>query len=131
MDIEVSITGIQSQIGFSLVELMVVVGIVAILAAVAVPQVSSSRKRGYETVVKSDLMNAATAEEAYFTKNQSYKAGALDTGTPPGFNKSIDVSLTSLVGNDTFVLFAAHANCGSNTWTYVSTSGQIMGNSCP
>lgn len=122
---------LQSQPGFSHVELIVVVGIIGILAATAIPQMSSYRKRAYEAEIQSNLMNAVTAEEAYFTRTQTYKGGVLDSGTPPGFYKSSDVSLASTVGNHTFVLSASHANCGTNTWTYTSTSGHIAGSSCP
>ncbi len=89
-------SGLQNQTGFSLVELIVVIGIVGILVATAIPQISFYRKRAYEAEIQSNLMNAVTAEEAYFTKNQTYKAGVLDRGTPPGFYKSADVSLASL-----------------------------------
>jgi type IV pilus assembly protein PilE len=123
-------SGLQNQTGFSLVELILVIGIVGILAATAIPQISFYRKRAYEAEIQSNLMNAVTAEEAYFTKNQTYKAGVLDSGTPPGFYKSADVSLASTAGDHTFVLSASHVNCGSNTWTYTSTSGRIAGNSC-
>jgi prepilin-type N-terminal cleavage/methylation domain-containing protein len=122
---------VQCQAGFSFVELAVAVGIVGILAATAIPQISSYRKRAYEAEVKADLMNAVTAEEAYFTKNQTYKAGALDSGTPTGYYRSANVTVTSTVGTHTFLLSASHTNCGSNTWSYASTTGQITGNSCP
>ena len=122
---------LREQTGFTLIELLVVVAIIGILAAIAIPQFSAYRKRGYEAQVKSDLRNAATAQEAYFTQSFTYKSGALTSGTPSGFNKSTDVTLGSTVGTNTFVLSASHSNCGSNTWTYASTSGQIAGSSCP
>lgn len=124
---------LQSESGFTLIELLVVVAIIGILAAIAIPQFSAYRKRGYEAQIKSDLRNAATAEEAYFAGTQPsvYKSGALSSGTPTGFNKSTDVSLGATVGTDTFLLSASHTNCGSTTWTYSSGSGQIVGPSCP
>jgi type IV pilus assembly protein PilA len=113
--------------------LLVVVAIIGILAAIAIPQFSAYRKRGYEAQIKSDLRNAATAEEAYFAGTQPsvYKAGALTSGTPTGFNKSNDVTLGATVGSNTFLLSASHANCGSTTWTYDSVGGQINGGPCP
>ena len=56
---------LQNESGFTLIELLVVVAIIGILAAIAIPQFSAYRKRGYEAQVKSDLRNAATAQEAY------------------------------------------------------------------
>ncbi len=55
--------------GFTLVELLIVVAIIAILAAIAVPQFSSYRKRAYVSTLNSDVKNAFTIAEAYFTEN--------------------------------------------------------------
>ncbi len=57
---------LKSESGFTLIELLVVVAIIGILAAIAIPQFSAYRKRGYEAQIKSDLRNGAVAEEAYF-----------------------------------------------------------------
>jgi type IV pilus assembly protein PilA len=124
---------LQSDSGFTLIELLVVVAIIGILAAIAIPQFSAYRKRGYEAQVKSDLRNAATAEEAYFAANQpsAYKSGSI-TGTAvlPGFNKSADVTMGAVVGTDTFYITATHTNCSGNTWTFTSTTGAITGAAC-
>src|SRR5205809_3910459 len=81
---------LQSESGFTLIELLVVVAIIGILAAIAIPQFSAYRKRGYEAQIKSDLRNAATAEEAYFASTQPsvYKSGAFSSGTPAGYNQT-------------------------------------------
>jgi type IV pilus assembly protein PilA len=109
------------------------VAIIGILAAIAIPQFSAYRKRGYEAQIKSDLRNAATAEEAYFAANQpsSYKTGALVSGTPQGFNKSADVTLGAATGSNTYLLSASHLNCTGVTWTFDSTTGAIAGGPCP
>jgi type IV pilus assembly protein PilA len=124
---------LQSESGFTLIELLVVVAIIGILAAIAIPQFSAYRKRGYEAQVKSDLRNAATAQEAYFTQAFTYKGGAMTNGTPTGFNKSNDVTSTATVNTPAggFSITAQHANCGGNTWTFNSGTGQITGTPCP
>lgn len=122
---------LQSESGFTLIELLVVVAIIGILAAIAIPQFSAYRKRGYEAQVKSDLRNAATAQEAYFTQAFTYKGGALVSGTIEGFNKSPDVTAGALVGTNTFYITATHANCSTNTWTFTSATGAIAGTACP
>ncbi len=122
---------LQSESGFTLIELLVVVAIIGILAAIAIPQFAAYRKRGYEAQVKSDLRNAAVAEESYFAQNSTYLSGALTSGTPAGFNATTNVSVGSTVGTNTFQLSASHSNCSSVTWTFSSGNGQIAGPSCP
>ncbi len=123
---------LQSESGFTLIELLVVVAIIGILAAIAIPQFAAYRKRGYEATLKSDLRNAATAQEAYFAQNQTYKSGALTSNTPPGYNKSADISaMQSSVGANTFQLVATHANCSGITWSYSSNTGVTTGSACP
>src|SRR2546425_2715921 len=96
---------LRGQIGFTLIELLVVVAIIGILAAIAIPQFAAYRKRGYEATLKTDLRNAATAEEAYFSQNQTYKVGALSSGIPAGYNMSAGISaMNSTVGTNTFQL---------------------------
>ena len=123
---------LQNESGFTLIELLVVVAIIGILAAIAIPQFAAYRKRGYEAALKSDLRNAATAEEAYFAQYQTYKSGALVSGTPPGYNKTADISaMQATVGANTFQLVATHANCAGITWSYSSATGITTGSTCP
>src|SRR5256885_6124021 len=83
--------------GLTLFRLLVVVAIIGILAAMSIPQFSAYRNRGYEAQVKSDLRNAATAEEAYFATTQPsvYKSGAFSNGVPAGYNQTVGVFFSS------------------------------------
>ena len=123
---------VQNDSGFTLIELLVVVAIIGILAAIAIPQFAAYRKRGHEAQIKSDLRNAAVAEEAYYAANSTYFNGTLSSGTPPGFNKTAPVSIAANVtGNGTYTLSASHSNCSTTTWTFSSVNGQIAGGPCP
>jgi type IV pilus assembly protein PilA len=122
----------HQESGFTLIELLVVVAIIGILAAIAIPQFAAYRKRGYEGALKSDLKNAATAEEAYFAENRIYKTGALSSGTPSGYNQSVDINaMDAAVGTNTFQLTATHSNCAGISWSYDSTAGVATGPACP
>lgn len=124
---------LRSESGFTLIELLVVVAIIGILAAIAIPQFSAYRKRGYEAQVKSDLRNAATAQEAYFTQAFAYKIGAMTSNNPTGYNQTNQVTMTSSGGTTAFTLTASHALCSGVNWTFASSTGQIVGASggCP
>lgn len=126
---------LKAEGGFTLIELLVVIAIIGILAAIAIPQFSAYRKRAFDTQVKADLRNGATAEEAWYastTPSVYMPAGVFVTGTPPGFSATVGVTITAPAPTATsFTLTGVHANCPATTWTYDSTTGQIAGGPCP
>ena len=65
--------------GFSLVEILVVVVIIAILAAIAVPVFLNQRKKAWAAQAESAVKNAATAEEAFASANEGAYTSSLPT----------------------------------------------------
>jgi type IV pilus assembly protein PilA len=104
------------------------VAIIGILAAIAIPQFAAYRRRGYEAQVKSDLRNAATAQEAYFVNAFTYRAGTPLSLT--GFNPTNTVQVNSTGGAQAYTLTATHQNCGTAVWTFSSTTGAITNTIC-
>ncbi|MBB6598681.1 prepilin-type N-terminal cleavage/methylation domain-containing protein [Luteimonas sp. MC1825] len=69
----------RAACGFTLIELMVVVAVVAILVAIAVPSYSEAVRKGKRGQAKSDLVEAAQIAERYKTINSTYTG--LSVGT--------------------------------------------------
>jgi type IV pilus assembly protein PilE len=62
--------------GFSLIELMVVVVIIAILASIAVPAYNNSVRKSRRTEAKTAIMDLAAREERYFATQNMYTSNA-------------------------------------------------------
>jgi len=84
---------VKKEVGFTLIEVLVVIGIISILAAIAISQYQSYRVRTYDTVARSDLKNAMTALEDYYLDNDIYPASYSDLPAN-GFNSSKNVCFT-------------------------------------
>lgn len=74
----------REESGFTLIELLIVVAIIAILAAIAIPQFSAYRERGTKASMVADARNTATQLEAYFVDNSTYTVDAAAVGAAWG-----------------------------------------------
>jgi prepilin-type N-terminal cleavage/methylation domain-containing protein len=112
--------------GFTLIEVMIVVAIIAILAAIAIPQLSVHRTRSYNTAAVSDLKNAAIAQEAYYVDNRQYTNSISSLTTTP-YNLSISQGVSigiSSATNQAYLMTAYHS-AGNITYTLSGPGGAI------
>jgi prepilin-type N-terminal cleavage/methylation domain-containing protein len=111
--------------GFSLLELLVVVAIIGLLTAIAIPQFSSYRAHAVESQMKSDLKNAALAMDSYFAENKVYPTSvAAIVGV--GFNQTEGVALTIAVPTAaSFTITASKPSGTQPSFTFSSVTGNI------
>jgi type IV pilus assembly protein PilA len=86
----------QDESGFTLVELLVVMLILGLLAAIAIPAFFSQRDKARDAEAKSAVRTAQTAIETYATDNDGSYAGATSDPTAPyaaGSLQAIEQSL--------------------------------------
>jgi len=72
----------MNRTGFTLLELLIVVVIIGLLAAIAIPKFANTKEKAYIASMKSDLRNLMTAEEAYSADSMAY-TDQVDCSNPP------------------------------------------------
>ena len=111
--------------GFTLIEILVVIAVIGLLAAIAIPQLASYRSKAIDAQMKSDLRNASVAIEAYYAKQAVLPASLAETAGY-GFQSTAGVTLSlTIVSPSAYQLTAAKSGGSQPTFIYDSVTGSI------
>ena len=113
--------------GFSLIELLVVMGIVSALVAISLPRYAAYRAHAFDARAEIDLRSVAMAEEAYFLTNDRYlSCSGISCAQLPGIQKlSEGVTLTIQAADTSFRGTASHPRGSGRTFAWDSSAGGL------
>ncbi|MFA5320592.1 MAG: prepilin-type N-terminal cleavage/methylation domain-containing protein [Candidatus Omnitrophota bacterium] len=122
--------------GFTLVEIMIVVAIIALLAAIAIPNLLRARITANESAAQATLRTVSTALETYAAANSgAYPAneGLLTAANPPYLNRAYSAATvqgytyayTTLSATE-YCVQAAPSSTATGTKTFSVTQGGVL-----
>ena len=111
----------RRQTGFTVVELLIVLVVFAILAAVALPSYRDSVRKSGRTAAKGALLDIVMRQEQHFLNNRSFSTNLADLGLPDPY--FVDkTSATVGAGSDRRVYKISLANATGTDFDVVATA---------
>ena len=107
----------KNKKGFTLIELMIVVAIIGILAAIAIPNFLKFQAKSKQSEAKTNLKGIYTAETAYFGENNDYSGFDAVNWEPVGSKFYYHYTLTGAVTGNTSIEKGADMAGSTAVWT--------------
>lgn len=124
---------LRRSAGFTLMEIMIVVAVIAVLALALLPNLLSSRQAVQDSAIEASLQRAMTAQELFHARCGAYFAGA-STSAPRCStaatewariyqNTDPNVTVTAVRGNGTsYCIQASHSADSSRIWNVAGST---------
>jgi type IV pilus assembly protein PilA len=123
----------NEESGFTLIELLIVLVIIGILLAIAVPSYLGFKDRANDTAAKANVRSAVPAVEAYYADNGTYVGMIIGVPGPPATGlKAIDagVQLTH-IGTVSATTYCIDADVSGKQWKKAGPGAAITAGLCP
>jgi type IV pilus assembly protein PilA len=122
---------LKNKKGFTLIELMIVVAIIGILAAIAIPNFMSYQCKAKQSEAKSLLGAVRTAQEVYYAEKSKYADDIDDTGFTQKGDGIYTISIAAGANTTTFTANAVGTvNGKGDTWTITADGTLTPGTAC-
>jgi prepilin-type N-terminal cleavage/methylation domain-containing protein len=108
--------------GFTLIETLIVVAVIGILAAIAIPQMVAYRQKSFNTAALSDLKNLKVTLESFHSDKNHYPATAVGGETIPGGGSASTPGLVFSTSNNVQLWYE------TSLTAYLLDSWHLLGN---
>ncbi len=115
----------RHHVGFSLIELMIVVAIVAILAAIALPAYQKYIMQSRESAAKSALLDLARREETFYSTNNTYTTQLDSLGYATANITGNAIQVPNNTTEDYYSVTIQPATSGTTATTYIATASPV------
>jgi prepilin-type N-terminal cleavage/methylation domain-containing protein len=121
------ITKLRREDGFTLVEVLVVLVVIAVLLAIAIPAYVSQRDRANDAVAQADLRVSLPSVEAYFSDNGTY-AGMTGAVLRASYDQGLPTSL--VIASADATTYCAQTTVGGRSWSRNGPAAPIVSGAC-